>query len=57
MGEHRLRAETGMARDRGKILQHRFSRGIELEQLVVGAARYAMGRGQDEIARERRAGA
>ena len=57
MAERRIRVEPGMPRNPRDVLERRLPRGIELDQLVVGARRHAMGGREHEIARQRYPGA
>ena len=49
--------ELGMSGDARDVLEHRLPRGVELDQLVVGARQHAVRGREHEIARERDAGA
>ena len=57
MGEQRREVELRMPRDRRDVLELGLVRGVEDDELVVGARRHAMRRREHEIARDRNAAA
>ena len=56
MGEKPLQIELRIALDARDVFENRLLSGLAIDELVVGAGLYAMRRGQQQVARDRRRG-